>query len=176
LKEIVTAGNCPWWLIDSDSLCVWKCANALSGTGFDAPLLLLLPPDPPEPPPPPVPLLLEPVLEDPVVLERVVPLCDVFALDDVLVVVLVLVSTEDCAVELVDCSAEVDETLDVSDVELEVLEDSADVEAAADETPLVALAVNSPLLAAVLPAPAPEDDPAVFEACAATVPVVDACT
>jgi hypothetical protein len=100
----------------------------------------------------------------------------VFALDEVLVVVLVLVSTEDCAVELVERTADVDETLDVAVVEVELLEDSAEVDVAADETPLVALAVNNPLLAALLPEPAPDEDPAVFEACAATVPVVDACT
>src|SRR5262249_6423421 len=33
LKEIVTAGNWPWRFTESDSLSVWKCAKALSGTG-----------------------------------------------------------------------------------------------------------------------------------------------
>ena len=176
LNEIVTAGNWPWWLMESDSLCVWKCANALSGTGLAGPLLLL-PPEPPTPPPPPDVLpLLDPVLEEPVVLERLVPLCEVLALEDVLVVVLVLARTEDCAVELVDRSADVDETLDVAVVVPELLDNSADVDAEAEETPLVTLGVNRPLVAVLLPDPAPDDEPAVLEACAATVPVVDACT
>jgi hypothetical protein len=153
---------------------------------LEAPVLLLLFPEPPPPPLPPPEelLLLAPVLDEPVVLDRVVPLCEVFALDDVLVVVLVFVSTEDCAVELVERSAEVDETFAVAVVVPELLDDSADVDADPDpdpdpdpdDTPLVALGVSSPLVAAELPAPAPDDDPAVFEACAATVPVVDACT
>ena len=33
LKEIVTAGNCPWWLIDSGCVgSVVQCASAESGT------------------------------------------------------------------------------------------------------------------------------------------------
>jgi hypothetical protein len=28
------AGNCPWWLIESDSVVVSKCEKALSGTAL----------------------------------------------------------------------------------------------------------------------------------------------
>ena len=75
MNEIVTTGNCPWRLIESDSLRRWKELNALKGTGVatTAPLVLLLLPPPPE----------GPVLE-----EREVPLVDVFALDEMLRVVL----------------------------------------------------------------------------------------
>src|SRR5271163_619900 len=34
LKETVMAGNCPWWLIESCSVCDSKCENALSGTAL----------------------------------------------------------------------------------------------------------------------------------------------
>ena len=33
LKEMVTAGNCPWCAMERASLCVSKCVKALSGTG-----------------------------------------------------------------------------------------------------------------------------------------------
>ena len=66
--------------MESDSLCVWKCASALRGTGVEGPVLLeLLLPDTPPLLPEPLPVLAE--LD---VLERVVPLTDVFALEEML--------------------------------------------------------------------------------------------
>ena len=34
LNDTVMAGNCPWWLIESDSVVVSKCEKALSGTAL----------------------------------------------------------------------------------------------------------------------------------------------
>src|SRR5580704_9068294 len=34
LKETVTAGNCPWWLMDSASVARWKWVNVLRGTAL----------------------------------------------------------------------------------------------------------------------------------------------
>ena len=31
MNEIVTTGNCPWWLTDSGAVCVSKCVMALRG-------------------------------------------------------------------------------------------------------------------------------------------------
>lgn len=154
-------------MIESDSLDGTKCVNALNGTGVDSAELLLALLDPP-------PLLEEPLVD---VLERDVPLSDVVALDDVPVLVLMLESVVGVvpAVEAVD-SAEVEFALVVPGVELVLPEDSAEVVDAADETPLVVDAVSRELLAPVAAAPAPDEEPAVFDAVAATVPVVVACT
>src|SRR5271154_5958588 len=73
LNEMVTAGNWPWCAMASDSLCVSKCVNALSGTGDgSAPAVLV----PPEPPPPPEP-------DPPLAAWRDVPEVDVFALEEI---------------------------------------------------------------------------------------------
>jgi hypothetical protein len=151
--------------MESDSLCVWKCASALSGTGVEGPVLFeLLPPDPP-----PLPPELFPVLEE---LDRVVPLSEVFALEEMLPDELELDRTEACADAEVFI-AEVPFTLEFADLELLLADESAEVEADAEDTPLVALAVNRLLVVVALPAPAPDEDPPVFEVCAATVPVVE---
>src|SRR3979409_2222619 len=34
LKDTVTEGNCPWWLMESGEFTLSKCVNALSGTGL----------------------------------------------------------------------------------------------------------------------------------------------
>jgi hypothetical protein len=143
--------------------------NALSGTGVDnaALLVVLLPP----PPPPP---LLD---ELPVDVDRDVPAVEVVALDDVPVLVLVLDSTVEFvpAVELVD-SAELEFTLPAADVTPVFPDDSAEVVDAVEDTPLFSDDVSFDVVAAPELAPAPDDDPAVFDAPAATVPVVVACT
>ena len=40
LKETVTEGNCPWWLIESGALTRWIWVNALNGTAFAGVALL----------------------------------------------------------------------------------------------------------------------------------------
>src|SRR5579863_8309425 len=41
LNEIVTTGNCPWWLIARGAVVDSKCVNALSGTAAPFALLTL---------------------------------------------------------------------------------------------------------------------------------------
>jgi hypothetical protein len=152
-------------LIESASLVGTKCANALNGTGVCSAELLLVLLDPPPPPPLPVDV------------GRDVPLVDVVALDDVPVLVLVVEST----VELVpvvdeEDNAELEFTGDAADVDVVLPEANADVDDDAEETPLDDVGVSSDALAPPPPDPAPDDDPAVLEACAPTVPVVVACT
>jgi hypothetical protein len=148
-------------LIESASLDGTKCVNALNGTGVAREGLLLELPDPPPPP-----------LDE---LEREVPLSDVVALDEVPVLVLMLESTVEPAAED-DESAELELALEIEGVELILPGDSADVEAVADETPFVVDGVSRELLEPFEPDPAPDDEPAVLDAVAATVPVVVACT
>jgi hypothetical protein len=146
-------------LIESDSLVGTKCANALSGTGVDSMVLpLLLDPPPDE-------LLVE--------LERVVPPADVFALAAAPALELVPDSTVVLVpdVEFED-SAEVEFTLVVAAMVRVLPADSAEAEPAAEETPLACDAVSNDAVAAPPPVPAPDDDPAVFDAVAATVPAV----
>jgi hypothetical protein len=153
-------------LIESDSLVGTKCVNALSGTGIGNVVLLLLELDPPPPPPP----------DDAVVDERVVPLAEVFALEDVPVLLLVLVNTFVFVALFAEVeSAEPELTLAVADVVFVFPLDSADV-AALDGTPLLCEGVSCELLDELLPCPAPDDEPAVFEAVIGVVPDVDACT
>lgn len=71
--------------------------------------------------------------------------------------------------------AELPLTLEFAGFELPLADVSVEVEADAEETPLVVLAVNKLLVVDALLAPAPDEDPPVFEACAATVPVVEDC-
>lgn len=148
-------------MIESDSLVGTKCANALSGTGVASEgLLELLDP---------LPLEELPLVE----LERVVPLADVFALADVPAFELALDNTVVLVPDVeVEDSAEVEFTLVAAAMEPVLPEDSAEVEDDAEETPLACDVVSSDVVAALEPAPAPEDDPAVFDAVAATVPVV----
>jgi hypothetical protein len=157
LKEIVTAGNCPWRLMESDSLRRWNWLIALKGTGVETtvPLLLLLPPPPPPPPPP---------LEEPVFDARVVPLVEVLALDEMLLVVLESTLLLVLDVEA-DESAEPVLTLESADGVLRLAEESAEVEDAGDERPPEVEGVNRELPEALeARAPAPEDEPAVFDA------------
>ena len=142
--------------------------NALSGTGVEAAAALVELPLPPPPPPPEEPV--------PVDVERVVPLAEVVCPDDVPVLVLVFVNTVELvpAVESFE-SCELEFTVVVADA-LVVLPDKAEVVELADETPLVGVDVNKDLLDAADPEPAPEDEPAVLEAVAGTVPAVLACT
>ena len=156
-------------MIESASLVGTKCANALNGTGVWSAELLLELLDPPPPPPP---------AELPVEVDRDVPLADVVALDDVAVLVLVVESTDEVVpvVDDVD-SAELEFTGDAADVVVVLPEANADVDDDAEETPLDdADGVSSDVVAPPPPDPAPDDDPAVLEACAPTVPVVVACT
>jgi hypothetical protein len=100
------------------------------------------------------------------VAEREVPLTDVFALEEMLLDVLAVVNTLVLVVAVDDDdSAEVEFTLEADAVVVLVLPGaSAEVEEAAEETPVVAEAVKSALPGdAVTPVPAPEDEPAVFD-------------
>jgi hypothetical protein len=138
-----------------------KLVNALSGTGVASEELLVELPDPP------------PLDELPVEVDRDVPLSDVVALDEVPVLVLVPESSVVLVPDVDDEeSAELEFTLDAADVIVVLPADRADVDAVVDETPLVSDVDSSDDVAAPVLAPAPEDDPAVFDAVAATVPVV----
>jgi len=99
---------------------------------------------------------------------RDVPPKDVVALEETLLAVLALDRTVavDAAVEEGD-SGEVELTLEVAGVVLVLVAVNADVEEASDETPVVEEGVRSALPGvAVTPAPAPEEEPAVFDAVA----------
>jgi hypothetical protein len=150
--------------MDSDSLCVLKCVIALNGTGVCTrvvPVLVLLDP---------------PALEELEVLLREVPLKDVFALEEMLVEVLALDKTVAfvAAVEDGD-SAEVDVTLlDRAEVEPMLFGDSADEDDAEDPTPAVEEGVNMAFpVEGATPDPAPDDEPAVFDAVAFEVLLVE---
>ena len=119
----------------------------------------------------PEPLLpLDELLDE---VPRDVPLSDVVALDDVPVLVLVLESSVELVPDVEDEeSAEVGFTLDAAEVVVVLPDDRADVDAVADETPLVSEVDRSDVVAAVELAPAPDDDPWVLDGVAATVPVV----
>jgi hypothetical protein len=105
---------------------------------------------------------------------RLVPLSDVVALDEMFVEVLAVESVV-AVVLLIDAveSAEVEFTLDAFVVVLGVLDVIAVVGALPEETPAVWLA-DSRLVPEepAPPEPAPEDDPAVFEAVAPDVGLV----
>ncbi len=127
------------------------------------------------PPPPPPPLELLPLV--PEELEREVPAVDVFALDDTLLDVLALVNAVVLLLVFAEFdNAELEFTFVVADPLLVLVEDSADVDPATEDTPFVADEVNNDVVAPPPPAPAPDEDPCVLEAVAATVPVVVACT
>ena len=92
--------------------------------------------------------------------------------------VLVVASTPEVVpvVDAVD-NAELEFTGDAADVDVVLPEDNADVDEAAEETPLDDEdGVRSDVLDPPPPDPAPDDDPAVLDAVAPTVPDVDACT
>lgn len=154
-------------MIDRASLVGSKWLKALNGTGCDTVALAVL-----LPPPPPLALLLLPVE-----LDREVPAVDVFALEEVLVEVLALVSAVALLALLAEPdNAELEFTVVAADPVLVFEEDSAEVDPATEDTPLVADEVRSDVVDPPPPAPAPEDDPWVLDAVAATVPVVVACT
>jgi len=139
--------------------------KALSGTGCASVGALLAEPLPPPPP-----------LEEPPV-ARVVPLAEVFALEEAAVCVLAVESTFDVPVSAAPLDSEpVDVALEVRLVLAWLLLTSADVPEAAVPVPLVAEEVSVEVDAPPPPEPAPADDPCVAEATAATVPVVEACT
>ncbi len=164
---MVTAGNWPWWLMERASLRFSKWVNALSGTGVGAAGVLALL-DPPPPPPPPDD-------DEDEVDAREVPLSEVVALDEVVPLVLALLSTVEVefAVDEED-NADVESTLAVAGFELVVLFVTAVVPAPAVETPEVAVGVSSEFPGdGALPDPAPEDDPAVFEEVDPDVALVD---
>ncbi len=136
--------------------------KALSGTGCArARLLLELLPEPP----------LAPELAVDVV--REVPLAAVVALEEMLVVVLVVASTFVFVVlfDVVE-SAELGSTLEVAVTVCVFAGESADVEDAGVETPLVEDGASRELLAPEEPEPAPAEEPCVVLAVAATVPLV----
>lgn len=158
--------------MESDSLCVLKCVMALRGTGVCTTVALVEP----LPPPPP------PELEDPALAElvddvREVPLKDVVVLEEMPVEVLVL----DRTVALVLAVEEGDRAevallalLETDEVKPMLFGDSAEVEDAADPTPTVEEVVSMALpLEAVTPDPAPEDEPAVLDAVALEVLLVE---
>ena len=143
-----------------------KCVKALSGTGLARPVVVL----PVLEPPPEAPVAELPVLV------RVGPLADVFALEEI--VLLVLAELSAVALE-VEESAEDPLTAELPKLVLTLLEESAELAEAGALTPEVAEAVSSALPAeAVPPAPAPDEEPAVFDPPAELeVPLVsDDCT
>lgn len=96
---------------------------------MDGPVLLaLLLPDPP---PPELPLVLEELDE----LDRVVPLDEVLALEEMLLDELELERTEVCELVVEVFSAEVEWALDAVELLAALPDDSAEVEAEAEETP-----------------------------------------
>jgi hypothetical protein len=136
--------------------------NALNGTGVASEALAVELPELPLPPD-----------ELPDEVPRDVPLSDVVALDEVPVPVLVLESTVELVPDVDDVeSAEVEFTLDAPDVIAVLPADNADVEADTEETPLFSDDDSNDAVEAVVAAPAPDDEPAVFDAVAGTVPVV----
>jgi hypothetical protein len=95
----------------------------------------------------------------------VVPAKEVVAVEEMFVDVLVLDKTLALVSALDEVeSGDVELTLEAADVVLILLETSADVEEADEETPAVAEGLNSALPGeATTPDPAPEEEPAVFE-------------
>jgi len=108
---------------------------------------------------------------------REVTLNDVVALEEMLVEVLVLDKTVAFVLAVEDGdSAEVEVTFDAAAdvVPVLLLEDRADVDDVADPTPVVEEAVNIALpVEGVAPEPAPDDEPAVFDAVASDVLLVE---
>jgi hypothetical protein len=151
-------------LTESDSLLGMNLVNALNGTGVAKEALLVELPEPLLPLPPDE--LLDEVPRD-------VPLSDVVALEEVPVLVLVLESSVELVPEVEDEeSAELEFTLEAADVIVVLPADKADVEAVVEETPLFSEADSKDVVEAVVAAPAPDDEPAVFDAVTGTVPVV----
>jgi uroporphyrinogen-III decarboxylase len=105
---------------------------------------------------------------------RVVPAKDVVALEDMLLDALAFDSTVALAAALeAGDSAEVDAALDAADVVLVLPALSADVAEAEVETPAVEEGLKSALPGeATTPEPAPEDEPAVFDAGVEDTPLV----
>ena len=129
---------------------------ALSGMGVGKTTLPALAPAPPPPPEEPG----AGVVDEPA---RDVPPTAVLALEEMPVVVLVSTFALEPAVEPAD-SAELVVTVEAPDAVLRLPAASADVEEAGEETPFVAEGVNKALPAeAAPPAPAPEEEPAVFD-------------
>ena len=148
--------------MESASLCVWKRVRALNGTGVGTVVEAAAVPPPAG--------LGE--------VDRVVPFNDVFALEETLPVAPALVRTfvVEVAVED-DDSAEVAVTGAKADVVLLLLEtsvDTADVEAAGSDefAPVDGVSSAFPDDGAA-PVPAPEDEPAVFDAAAVDEVPVD---
>src|SRR5882757_4697070 len=158
LKEIVATGNCPWWPMVRDSFCVRMCMKALRGTGVEAPVALLLE----------LPLLLAPAAD---VLPELEP--ELLALSDAAeppvdpdntVVLPVLVEEGE--------RAEVELTADV--VEVVLARFSTEGAALRDEPLLLERGVSSELPEeGAAPEPAPEEEPAVFDAATVGVPVCE---
>jgi hypothetical protein len=145
-------------LTDSDSLRRLKWLKALNGTGVATTALLPLLPLPPPPP-------LPPDAELPV--ERVVPPNDVFALEETLLLLLVLVSTVELALAVEVCdNADPELTPDIPNAEPALAGASAEVDDVAkfaDEEIAFVEGVSSALPGeGELPEPAPDDEPAVL--------------
>jgi len=108
---------------------------------------------------------------------REVPLNDVVALEEMLVEVLVLDKTVAFVLAVEDGdSAEVEVTFDdaADVVPVLLLEDRADVDDVADPTPVVEEGASMALpVEGATPDPAPEDEPAVFDAVASEVLLVE---
>jgi hypothetical protein len=148
--------------MESDSLVGTKWTNAPRGTGCATVGLLLEELE--DPPPPP----------DEVLAARVVPLAEVFWLEDVPVELLALASRLPVPVEADWVESGLVEFTLAVEVEVLWLEvESAEVPEAAVPRPLVAEAVSVDVLAPPDPEPAPAEEPAVAEAVAPTVPAVD---
>lgn len=116
-----------------------------------------------------------PALEDPpppaVESDREVPASDVLALEEMLPDALLLDNTLPPALAVKDdASAEVEFTLLSAEVVL--LDDRADVAEEGVERPAVEEGVNSVFALAAVPAPAPEDEPAVCDTAVEEVALV----
>ena len=147
------------------SFLVTKWVNALSGTGVGwadvTPFELPPPPDPPAA----------------VVDARVVPLTEVFALEEMAVELAALDNTVELELTLDRAdSADVEFTFDVANAVPILPAVSVELVLGGAERPVVEEAVSRPVpVDAAAPEPAPEDDPAVFDADAVDedAPLVD---
>jgi hypothetical protein len=142
-------------LIESDSLETSKCVKALRGTGTEiVGLVVLLLPDDDDP--------------EVLVVGREVPFTDVVALEETPVLVLALERTVAFEVEADESDELGFALIAAADVVVPFVEDNDEVDDAGVERPELVDGVSSAFPEeALVPEPAPEDEPALFDAMAA---------